>query len=137
MVDHSKIKEVVANNLLVLSEAVAKDGYGASLYCFMHDLPIARKVYLKFDSTDGCPPGIGGKYLSPGDFDSGPPTWIMFGNDVLFFGLEKPDKFMINGNQRIGLGCKTGVWMLPGSQLDAAIAEQKRVHTDQKTTTAQ
>lgn len=132
MVDHSVIQKVVGNDqVLVSSKAVAKDGYGAILYCFSHDIPDAVKLYLKFDSSDNCPPGIGGEYMPPEEFK--PPTWITFGGDNLFFGLEKANKFSINGNQRTGIGCKAGVWMLPTSQLDSALAEQKRIRKAEKT----
>jgi Ca2+-binding EF-hand superfamily protein len=102
------------------------------LLCFSDGLSQTQKLFLNFDAPDGCPPTAG---INPSDniFPVLPPAWMLFGNDSLFFGLENPRNSIPAFNQadRIGIGYKTGIWLLPFSQIELAIAGQKQTQLEQ------
>jgi Ca2+-binding EF-hand superfamily protein len=132
LVDHSEIQEIANDqHEVVLEKVIAKDGYNAALLCFSHDLPLPQKLFLKFDAPDGCPPVTGINPSSNQMFPVPPPVWMFYTTNFLFCGLEKPNQYMPNGAERIGIGYKAGIWMIPVAQLDAAIAGQKQIQLAQ------
>jgi Ca2+-binding EF-hand superfamily protein/TolB-like protein len=128
---HAEIQDVVVNHVIVQKKVVARDGYDASLICFDHDAPLPHKLFLKFDAGDGCPPVTGVNPNSPQWFPRIPPAWMYFSSNFVFFGLEQPPNSFPNGSENTGIGYKAGVWMMPVTQLDAAIAGQRRLELRQ------
>jgi hypothetical protein len=95
-VDHSEIQQIVDKDHLIVGEKViAKDGYHAVLLCFTRGLPSPQKVFLKFDAVAGPPPAK--------------PMWMLCSPKFLFFGHDS-------------IGGKPGVWRVPLSQLEPAVA---------------
>jgi len=134
LVDHSEARDIVneQQHLIVGRKMLAKDGYNASLLCFSRDLPSLQKVFLRFDALDGCPPVTGKSPGSRAMFPEMPPAWMLFTPNFLFFGLERPDSFMPVVSQRPDIGCQAGVWVMPISELEPALAAQKQIHLEQK-----
>jgi hypothetical protein len=98
--DHSEVQPVVDKDHVIVGEkVVGKDGYNAALLCFSRGLPSPQKVLLKFDSSAGTPPVK--------------PMWMLSSPKFLFFGHDS-------------VGGKPGVWTLPISQLESAIAAQQK-----------
>ncbi|MGA3282840.1 MAG: EF-hand domain-containing protein [Verrucomicrobiota bacterium] len=86
----------------------AKDAYNAALLCFSRDLPLPQKIFLKFAPADAKIP-----------------AWVFPTTNLLLFG---PETSRFEGlNDR-----KAGVWLMPVSQLDSAIAAQKQIQLEQK-----
>ena len=56
-----------------------------------------------------------------------PPAWMFFTTNSLFFGLEIPKNTFPNGAEHTVSGYRAGVWLMPISQLDFAIAVQKQI----------
>jgi hypothetical protein len=128
LVDHSEVQEIANDqHEVMLEKVIARDGYNAILLCFTRDLPLPQKVFLKFDAPDGCPPVTGINPSSRQLFPALPPAWMLFTTNFLICGLEKSKNVMPNGAERIGLGYKAGIWMIPLPELEPAIsAEQQK-----------
>ena len=92
------------------------DGYHAKLVCLSRDLPEPIVVPLKFDLQRGQPPleSLGEK-VEPAPWLTGS-TWIFFAGDTLYIG--QPDT--------------PGIWTIPLSEIEAAIAAQKQIQLEQK-----
>jgi hypothetical protein len=115
LADHSSMQEIVDDqHVLVQEKILTKNGCHAAMLCLSHDQPASVKLFLKFDSARGCPPVAGIN------------SWMLFAGNLLCFGLEKFDDPMAIAPQRIGIGYQAGVWMLPVSEIDAAVAAQRR-----------
>ena len=97
-----------------------RDGYHAKLVCLSRDLAEPIVVPLKFDLQRGQPPlkSLGEK-MEQIPWETGP-TWMMFAGDTLYLG--QPNTL--------------GVWTIPRSQLDPALAAQKQIQLDRKAQTA-
>jgi Ca2+-binding EF-hand superfamily protein len=78
---------------------VERNGYHAALLCFSPGLPSPQKVFLRFDDSAGCAPVR--------------QVWMLASPNYLFLAGDSSR-------------CKSGVWRLPLSQLEPAIAEQKK-----------
>jgi hypothetical protein len=130
--DHSTIQEITNDRQRVIQERInPKDGYEAELLNFSPGLPSPQKLSLQFASVDGCPPLSGGGEASPA-FGQSPPYWMAFLDNGLFFGLEMPRNGVpFSGDDRLGVGYEAGIWLMPLSELDSAIASQKKVQSDQ------
>jgi EF hand len=93
-----------------------KDGYHARLVCLSRDLPNPIIVPLKFDLQQGQPPlkSLGEK------FESAPwlagSTWMSFVGETLYIGQPN---FM-------------GIWTIPASEIEAAVAVQKQIQLAQQ-----
>ena len=130
LMNHSEIQEIANDQHVVVQEKViAKDGCNAALLCFSHDLPLPQKLFLKFDAPDGCPPAAGIDPNSRGGFPVLPPAWMLATTNIFFLGLENPRNSIPAFNQadRIGIGYKAGIWLLPVSQIEPEIAAQKQI----------
>jgi len=145
LVDHSEVKEIIdeQQHLIVGKKVVAKGGYHAALLCFSGNVQLPQTLFLKFDAPDGCPPvtamNPGSQQMFPGmsggsrQMSQGvPPAWMLFGGDYLFFGLNTPQNANSAGSQVEGPGYKAGVWLMPVSQLEPAIAAQKQIQREQE-----
>jgi len=88
-----------------------KDGYHAKLVCLSRDCAEPIVVPLKFDLEHGQPPlySLGARMAPPGS-DAGP-TWIFFTSDTLYVG--QPEAL--------------GIWAIPVSEVEAAVAAQRQV----------
>ena len=132
-VDHSEVQDVVneQRHELIGKKILPKDGYNAALLCFSGSLPLPQKVFLKFEHPDGWPPVTGINPDSRQMFPGAPPVWLFFTTNFLICGLEKPDNFMPNGAENIGIGRKTGIWLVPLPQIAAVLAGQRQVQLEQ------
>jgi EF hand len=132
-VDHSEVQDIVNEQQHVITgkKILPKDGYNAALLCFSRDVPSPQKVFFKFDDSDGCPPVTGINPDSRQVFPAAPPVWMLFTANFLICGLEKPDNFLPNGAENIGMGRKPGVWLLPAAQIAASLAGQKQTQLEQ------
>jgi len=74
---------------------------------------------MKFDASAGCPPVTGAKPDFSPDTPPIPPAWMLFTTNFLILGLEP----VPTESRRIN---KAGVWLLPLSQIEPAINEQKQ-----------
>jgi len=129
LMNHSEIQEIANDQQVVVQEkVVAKDGYNAALLCFSRGLPLPQKLFLKFDAPNGCPPAVGIDPNPRGGFRALPPAWLLATTNILFLGLENPRNSIPAFNQadRIGIGYKAGIWLLPVSQIEPEIAAQKQ-----------
>ena len=61
-----------------------------------------------------------------------PPAWMLFTTNFLFCGLENPDRLVPNEVDHICTFYKPGIWMLPVSQIETAVAAQKQIQLEQK-----
>jgi Ca2+-binding EF-hand superfamily protein len=110
-IDHSQVKIVDGHKT-----AEAQDGYHARLVCLSRDCPEPMVVPLKFDLQQGPPP-IENFHDHPrhswdGSGKSSQSTsWMYFADNYLFIGEEHT----------------LGVWAIPVSEVEAAIAEQKQI----------
>jgi Ca2+-binding EF-hand superfamily protein len=136
--DHSEVQDVVneQQHELIGKKILPKDGYNAALFCYSHGLPSPQKVFFKFDDPDGCPPVTGINPDSHQIFPVAPSVWMYFTTNFLICGLEKPDNFMPNGAENIGIGRKTGIWLLPVSQIATSLAGQRQAQLEQITQAA-
>lgn len=104
-----------------------KTGYNAALLGFSPDVPRTQKLFLNFSAVDSCQP-LTGDDPSVAGFPGPPPAWMGFAGQFLIFGLEVPrDSFGPRMQQHTSVGGKAGVWLMPTSQLDEAIAAQKQI----------
>ena len=136
LVNNSAVQEIANDYHEVVQEkVVAKDGYNAALLCFSRGLPLPQKLFLKFDAPDGCPPSAGINPGSPSGIQAPPPAWMLFATNFLILGLESSAHSIpaFNGAERIGIGYKAGVWLVPLSQIEPVIAAQKQIQLAQKT----
>ena len=116
LVDHSEVRNIADDQHVIVKQAVVgKNGYDAELLCFSHDLETPQKLFLKFDAPDGNPPLAGVDPRASQLSSARPPAWILFTGKLLFFGVEGPR-----------LGCQAGVWTIPISELEPAIAIEKQ-----------
>jgi Ca2+-binding EF-hand superfamily protein len=118
LVDHSEAHKTVDENQLVRVQIVGKEGYDATLLCFSPDQPSPQKIFLKFDSSTGSPPLTG---INPGahpTFPKLPQNWMLFTTNLLFLSS--------------GGGPKPGVWLMPVSQIEAALAPQKQAQRNKQ-----
>ena len=138
LVDHSEVQDVVneQQHVLIGRKILPKDGYNMALLCFFHGLPSPQKVFFKFDAPDGCPPVTGINPDLRQAFPGVPPVWLLFNTNYLICGLERPDAFMPNGAENIGIGRKTGIWLLPVAQIMAVVAGQKQAQLEQMAQTS-
>jgi hypothetical protein len=130
LVDHSEAHEIAdEQNSDVKVRIVGKDGYNAQLLCFSPDQPAPQVLFLKFDAPGESPPLVGLDPASLRVIPGKPPSWMIFGNDFLFFGLERnridppPPWGWPSG---VGAAGKPGVWLMPVSQLETALTAQKQ-----------
>jgi Ca2+-binding EF-hand superfamily protein len=132
MVDHSEVNDIVdeQRHLLIGKKILPKEGYNAVLFYFSQDLPLPQKVYLKFDASAGCPPtaGIGSdsRPIIPGMGLAEP--WMLFTTNSLLCGRELLESPV--GSSEL-TGYEAGIWMIPLSKLDPAIAAQKQILLEQ------
>jgi hypothetical protein len=107
LVDHSEAQDIIneQQHLIVGRKVIAKGGYHAELLCFSRDMPLPRKLFLRFDAPDGCPPAAGS------------PAWMLSAANYLFFGLENPSIGFSPVETPTEDGYKAGVWLMPVSQL--------------------
>jgi hypothetical protein len=134
LADHSETQDIIDNkeHVLLGKKVLAKGGCHAKLLCFSRDVPRSQTLFLKFDDLKGCPPVACGNsnLLGPSPvFSTIPPAWMLFAAGDLFFGLENPEFVFSPGSSSTEDIYKAGVWLMPVSQLEAAIAEQRQ--TDQ------
>jgi hypothetical protein len=125
LVDHAQTQNIVdSENVIQMRKISPKGDYHAALLRYSHDTPEPLTVYLRFDSPDGCPPasGIDPEVRPP--FPRMPPIWMVFSHQFLILGIEPPERNLTPENNNLGLGYKTGIWLLPLSQLET-IAAQK------------
>lgn len=133
LMNNSQLQEIGNNqHELVQEKVVAKNGYNAELLCFSRGLPQPQKLFLNFDAPDGCPPAAG---IDPNPRSwASPPAWMLATTNILFLGLETPVNSTIAFNQadRIGVGYKAGIWLLPIALIKSAIAAQRQAQLDQQ-----
>jgi hypothetical protein len=125
LANHSRLNEIANDqNTVVKEEVVAEDRCNAELLCFSSGLPRPRRLFLNFDAPDGCPPAAGIDPDSRGGFPVQPPAWMLFASNTLVLGLEKPRNSIPAFNQadRIGIGYQAGIWLVPDSEIESAIA---------------
>jgi hypothetical protein len=136
LADHSRVEKISNDqHVLVQENILPQDGYHAALLCFSSNLPSPQKLFLKFDSTAGCPPVTG---ISPSSWQmrpAVPPTWMLFTTNSLVLGLESP-RNPVTPNEpadnHASHDYKTGVWMIPLGQVESAVAAQKQIQLEQK-----
>jgi hypothetical protein len=136
LADHSRVEKISNDqHVLVQENILPQDGYHDALLCFSSNLPSPQKLFLKFDSTAGCPPVTG---ISPSSWQmrpAMPPAWMLFTTNLLVLGLESPrNPVTLNGpaDKHAGHDYKTGVWMIPLGQVESAVAAQKQIQLEQK-----
>jgi Ca2+-binding EF-hand superfamily protein len=116
LVDHSEVRNIADDQHVIVKQAVVgKNEYDAELLCFSHGLETPQKLFLKFDASDGCPPLAGVDPRASQLSSARSPAWILFAGKLLCFGVEGPR-----------LGCQAGVWTVPFSELEPAIAAEKQ-----------
>jgi hypothetical protein len=136
LADHSRVEEISNDqHVLVQENILPQDGYHATLLCFSSNLPSPQKLFLKFDSTAGCPPVTG---ISPSSWQmrpAMPPAWMLFMANSLAIGLESPRNAVTPNepaDNHAGHDYKPGVWMIPLDQIESAVAAQKQIQLEQK-----
>jgi hypothetical protein len=125
---HSDIQQSANNqNGAMRRKVVDKDGCNAVLLRFSQNQPVPRKIFLEFDLHAGDPPLAGMDPNAHQVRPALPPAWLLFSSNNLFFASET--SFYENKFRQppVIMGSKAGVWLLPVSQLDSAIAAQKHV----------
>jgi Ca2+-binding EF-hand superfamily protein/curli biogenesis system outer membrane secretion channel CsgG len=132
LADHSQAqivsgKEPWAGN--IGTKYLPKNGYEATLLCYSKDFPLPQKVYLNFEAPDSCQPLTGS--APPQITPDRPPVWMLFSDNYLVFGLEKRREWIGMPN-RIDVGGKASIWLMPISQIEAACAPQRQILLDQK-----
>jgi hypothetical protein len=100
---------------IVQDSVIAKDEYNGVLLCFSQDFPLPQKLFLKFDAPEGCVPVTGSGPSSRPGFSMMPQAWM----------FPATNHLLIGGNFM-------GVWIVPVTQLDSAIAAQKQTQFEQK-----
>ncbi|HVU09531.1 MAG TPA: hypothetical protein VHG89_13440 [Verrucomicrobiae bacterium] len=126
LADHSEVKEIANDqHLLVKTQAVAKNGYHAELFCLSQNLRTPQKLFLKFENPDGYPPTTGMKPDFYQSFQILPTAWMLFSSNCLLFGKEIPTK-LPPGIENDGIGYKMGIWLLPVSEFDADLTARKQ-----------
>jgi hypothetical protein len=103
---------------ILQEESGETNEYNAALLCFSHDLPVPQKLFLKFDAPDAKTP-----------------TWMLPTTNLLLLGMGKSRSLMpgVTGPMgESGVGHKSGVWIMPLSQIDSASAAPKKVQLEQK-----
>jgi Ca2+-binding EF-hand superfamily protein len=139
LADHCETKEIIdeKKHLILGDKVVMKGGCHAELLCFSSGLPSPQTLYLKFDAAGGRPPVAATQFTFSG-LPMTPPAWMLFADDYLFFGVESAQEILLN--QTVPLNTndhdKTGVWLMPLSKLDPAIARQKQAQLEQERQTA-
>ena len=105
--------------------------YNIVLLCFSRSLPLPQKLFLKFESDNGCPPltGIDPSEPMSSAFGLVPTVWMEATTNQLLFGLEQPKSGRFGTQQN--RNCKAGVWMLSISRLEPAIEAQKKLQLAQ------
>lgn len=130
LIDHSEAQDIVNERQHVITgrKILPKNGYHAELLWFSRGLPSPQHIFLKFDSTDGCPPVTGNNrslYPMP---PSAPQSWLLSANDVLIFGLENARGFVpVGGSGMSPMDCKPGVWLVALSRIEPSIAVQRQI----------
>ena len=127
MVDHSK-KEVIVNEQqqqIVAEKFLPKDEYDSALYYFSRGQAAARKLLLKFENSEGCPPMAGlGSNSQPLIPEMGTTkAWMLF-----------TPKFLLCGRERFGntpgssepAGARPGIWVIPLDPIMSQIAALKQ-----------
>ena len=136
LVDHSHVEKISNDqHVLVQENILPQDGYHAALLCFSSNLPSPQKLFLKFDSTAGCPPVTGIRPSSWQMRPAVPPAWMLFTTNLLVLGLESPrNPVTPNGpaDKHAGHDYKTGVWMIPLGQVESVVTTQKQIQLEQK-----
>ncbi len=133
LADHSEAQQILSTNrVLEMNKILPKDGYHAALFCFSRDSSEPQTVLLRFDSADGCPPAIGIDPKLRPPFPRTPPVWMVFGGKFLILGVEKGDVALSTEENAVGAGYKTGIWLVPLSQIDSDIAAQRKLQLTQK-----
>jgi hypothetical protein len=92
------------------------NGFHAKLICFSRDCPEPIVIPLKFDLTRGQPPLQILAHRIDDVFFGTLPTWMHFENQTLYLGQADTP----------------GLWAIPVSELEAAIAGQKQVLLDRR-----
>jgi Ca2+-binding EF-hand superfamily protein len=136
LVDHSQGQDVRSKQPppgIIGRIFLPKDGYHAALLYYSKELPLAQKLFLKFDAPDSCQPLTGSDPDATQPFPIKPPTWMLFSDDFLFFGLEIPrNSLPVGMPQRIDVGGKASIWLMPVAQIEAARAAQKQIQLEQE-----
>ena len=110
-----------------------KEDYNAALLCFSRDFPLPQKLFLNFNSPHGCPPtGVINSGFYQG-LQALPPAWMFFTSDFLILGREAPSGNIPSPTDQVGDGYKTGIWLIPVSEIKQAITAQKQAQLEQKT----
>jgi len=118
LVDHSEAHNVTVGDMVRQTQIVAKEGYHAKLLCLSPGLSAPQTLFLKFDAPGDCAPLEG---LDPGSrqgIPHPPGNWMLFTSNFLVF-------------ENDGCGVKPGVWLMPVSQLEEALAPQKQAQRAQ------
>ena len=115
-------------NLIVGEKFLPKDEYNSALFCFIRGQAAARKVKLRFDNPEGCPPMAGLK-PSQGPIVTPVRGWMVFTPKFLICGREKQG-FQIGGSEPAGF--KPGVWVVPIDPIMAEITSLNKTSTVQK-----
>jgi Ca2+-binding EF-hand superfamily protein len=134
LADHAGKENIVdeKHNVIVGSKVVEQDGCHAELLSYSADMSLPQEVYLRFRSDDGAPPVSG--YRAGGTslfgMSSSSSAWMLFTGDYAVFGIENPmSMYMGRGGNLRTNGLQQGVWLLPVSTLNAAIAARKQEQT--------
>jgi hypothetical protein len=117
--DHSTTRSVLEGDTLVKMEVLERDGCHAELLCFLRGSPNPRRLLLRFSDPRGCPPATGTGLEVNSAFYSLPGAWIFCTSKSLIMGRENRPFWPSVG---IGCGYGPGVWTLPLSEVDAALA---------------
>jgi hypothetical protein len=134
LADHSDKKEIIdeKQHLILGTKVVTRGGCHAELLCFCAGSPSPLELFLKFDAANGRPP-VPGDHSSPGPgLPMTSPAWMFFAGDYLVFGLESAQNLISSQTVLDTNGYMAGVWLMPMSQLEPAIAEQKRARIGQE-----
>jgi len=90
-----------------------KDGYNAALLCFSDGFPFPQKILLKFDAPDARTP-----------------DWIYSTPNFLLIGSESALNSI--GPVRGGNSGRSGIWIMPISEIESRVATQQQMQLSQK-----
>jgi hypothetical protein len=145
MTDHSDKQDIVAEQretgpdgsleiIHVISgeKFLPKDGYDSALFCFSRGRAAAKKVLLKFDYSEGCPPMAGlGSNSQPLIPQIGiTKSWMLFTSKFLLCGRERWGDLPGSSEPK---GFKPGIWVVPLDSIMPAVKSLGQTQSDQKT----
>lgn len=141
MTDHSEQKDIVTeergtrpDGTLEVSHVISgekiqpKNGYNSALFCFSRGQAAARKVRLKFDNAEGCPPMAGlGSNSQPLISELGiTKSWMLFTPKFLLCGREQSGDIWGNSEPA---GFKPGIWVVPLDAIMPAVTTLKQTQS--------